>query len=905
MKYYLSLLMALPFIAEASSGYGIEATLQTPLEQETAAGTIVTATFLLTNTTQNKETFLSSLELPPGWTSIPFEEPFFSLEAGETTVQWFAFRVPPNALAGSYPIRYVAQGRDHPSLYTESNFSLRVLGKSILTSHIKKPTNYILAGNSYETIITVTNEGNLTTEVLVTIKEHHNFLLTIKDPLSFFLKPKESKQVRIEVNTPKNLENTTKHFLHISVENTKDPASLQHFSTEVEIFSLQQSKSDKYHTLPVETTFGYGRKNSKVEAFIEQKGKGALSETKNIDFLFRIPFIKQANVDRDLGGAPENGYLHFWDPFIDLYGGDGIYALTPLTLLNRFGTGGSFSITPFPVTLKTLYIKDTSSVPRSAFGGSLSYEPLPLLSFSLSSLQTHFRKKSEQILETKNTTFTNSIMGEFENKNFGSLQAEYADTGGFFSTKKHHQSYYLYSKGNSSYKLWYALQQIYAGSDFVGYYQDTNQSYASLGFPIIKALQGTLSYNKTAYNLQKNISKESAPRNQNAYGGLSYSFPFGLYTSCYYNYLQLKDPLSHLGYETHFLSLNGGISIKKWTFQGIAERGRYSKSQNHSSPHLWQNYQFYTYYQPSPKRQYAIYTQMGCTRLSQTIAWSRIYGLSTAWSAGKHLKLQLMYQFSDQDFSRQYLNSNLQYTFRNNSYLQLKGYWNTGTAESSTAEFLLSYTIPWNLRLRKNKSIGHIQGNISQKNLEQQSTPFPQLVVNCNGMRTLTDDKGNFSFPDLSPGEYHLWLEGVTKNKVTATHLPLSIPIGGGEVVKKNISFEAPATITGTISLFCFEGDTLKKEGVAPRTTLILTSAATQEQVVVLTDTQGSFTFNDLAPGRWLLEVKSSNDIPYHYFEPKELLIDLFPGTKHTPDIKLLPIKRQLRMIDTGTLNSR
>jgi hypothetical protein len=674
MKLYLGLFLLLPFIAEASSGYGIEAVLQTPLEQESEAGTIVTATFLLTNTTQNKETFLSTLELPPGWVTIPFEEPFFSLDAGGTTVQWFAFRIPPNTLAGSYSIRYVAQGREHPSLYTESNFSVRVLKKNLLTTSIQKPPSYILAGKTYETTVTVVNEGNVPAEVDVDIKDHQDFPLTIKSPLTFSLEPKESKQISIKVTTPKELEKTTRHFLHISVENIKDPNSIQYFSTEVEIFPLKQGKPNKYDTLPMKTTLGYGQKNSKTELFIDQSGKGPLSKTKNIDFFFRVPCIKQANIDRDLGGPPENGYLHYWDTLIDLYGGDGVYTLTPLTLLNRFGTGGSFSTKPAPVTFKTLYIKDTSSVPRSNLGGRLSYEPYPKLSLSLSSLQTHYTKKAEKILEDGKNSITNSFLGEFENKKFGTIQAEYADTGGFFATKKHHQSYYLYSRGNTYHKAWYAIQKIYAGPDFSGYYQDTDQTYGSLGIPIAKRLQATLSYNRSAFNLQKNRGKGAAPRNQNAYGGLSYTFPFGLYTSCYYNYLKLKDSLSKQGYQTHFFSLNGGQTIDKWTLQGIVEYGRYSKITTQSQSHSWQNYQFYAYYQPTPRRQYAAYTRMGYTNATQSIQWSRTYGLSSAWSAGKHLKFQLMYQYSSQNLNRQYINSNIQYTFNNKSYLQLKGY---------------------------------------------------------------------------------------------------------------------------------------------------------------------------------------------------------------------------------------
>lgn len=894
-----ALFAVIPFIAYS----GIDVVLQSPLEQESEVGTIVTATFLLTNSSQEEESYIATLELPSGWVSIPFEEPYFLLRPGETRVQWVAFRIPPDALAGLYKIRYIVQGRDHPSLYNESDFLLRVPKKSLFTTSIKTP-NYIIAGNSYETVLTVVNEGNTDEEIEVKVKEYAGFRTQIKDPAVFTLRPKESKCIRIETQTKITLEDTTKHFLHISVQNTLDPNSIQHISAETEIFPIKKSKLQRYHTIPMETTFGYGKKNNKTEGFVEQSGKGTLDNQKNIDFFFRIPVIKQANIDRDLGGLPENGYLHIWDSLIDLYGGDGVYALTPLILLGRFGKGASLGFNPIPVSFKALYVKDTSSVPMTAFGGSMSYEPFSFLSVTFSSLRSAFPKKSEIILDTGSRAYTHSLTSEFENKKIGSLQLDYANTGNFFSPEKHKSAYYIYSKSNYFKGFWYALQQIYAEPDFVGYYQDTNQSYASLGFPIIKKMQGTLSYNKTAYNLEKNDERGSSPRSQSAYGGFSYSFPFGLYTSLYGNYLTFKDYFSDLGYQTQFLSLNGGQTIKKWTLQGILEYGSYHTMPGHSLTSTWQNYQFYTYFQPSPKRQYAAYTRIGYTWQFQKLKWARIYGLSSAWNLGRHLNLQLMYQFSDQSYSRQYLNTNIRYTFNNKSYATLKGYWNVDTIQGSTLEFLFSYTIPWNLPVKKNKSIGHIKGQVTQKEAYGEDVPYSQLVVNCNGTRTLTDEKGNFTFPDLSPGTYHLWTDGNTKNKVSSTTLPLAIPISGGEVIQTKIRFDHPCKVIGTILMFSLWDNALRQEGAVSQVTLVLTSAATGERVIRTTNDMGSFSFEDLAPGRWLLEVLSNTIPPYHYFEPKELLIDLFPGAVHTAEIKLLPIKRQLRMIDAGTIHS-
>lgn len=106
--------------------------------QEVEAGTIVTATFFATNITEEKRTFSVKVELPPGWETLPFEEPFITLEPKESSLQWLVFRVPPNALAGSYPITYILQEREDPSLISQTTFSVEVLPKSSITSVLDK-----------------------------------------------------------------------------------------------------------------------------------------------------------------------------------------------------------------------------------------------------------------------------------------------------------------------------------------------------------------------------------------------------------------------------------------------------------------------------------------------------------------------------------------------------------------------------------------------------------------------------------------------------------------------------------------------------------------------------------------------------------------------------------------------
>jgi hypothetical protein len=507
------------------------------------------------------------------------------------------------------------------------------------------------------------------------------------------------------------------------------------------------------------------------------------------------------NVDRDLGGLPENAYLHYWDSFFDIYGGDSVYTLTPLTMLNRFGRGASLSMEPSPISIKSLYIQDTSSVPQTAVGGGLSYAPIKPLTLSASILKNSFTHKSETILLTPKHATSHSLLGVFNHEKLGEHTGEYAKTGALFGSSEQNRSYYLYSRASPSQDIWHALQAIYAQPKFVGYYQDTKQLYGSIGFPVVQRLQGSLSYNNIAYNLKSNPLEGSAPRNQNIYGGLSYSFPSGLYTALYYNFVHSKDSLSGLGYQTHYTSLNGGKSFQHWTFQGILEYGNYRDFLSVIPERTWQSYQIYAYYQPTARQQYAVYTRIGYNVFSSEIEWARIYGCSSSWSTPHSLKLQLLYEYTDQTQWRSYLNSRIEYTLNNKQIFALQGYVNKQAQQKSVLEFLFSYTIPWGLPLRKKPPKSSLHGKVFIQNIDQQENPYQSLLVHCNGMRTVTDKKGNFEFPQLTPGDYHIWTDSSSEQWVSAQPLPMTIPINAGEQKEIRITFTHPASLQGEILL--------------------------------------------------------------------------------------------------------
>ena len=67
-----------------------------------------------------------------------------------------------------------------------------------------------------------------------------------------------------------------------------------------------------------------------------------------------------------------------------------------------------------------------------------------------------------------------------------------------------------------------------------------------------------------------------------------------------------------------------------------------------------------------------------------------------------------------------------------------------------------------------------------------------------------------------------------------------------------------------------------------------------------VTDEKGRFWFEELQPGRWTLKVDKERLPEYHYCEREQFDFELSPGGGETLDIRVLPRKRTVRIIQEG-----
>jgi len=918
-------LLVLFSLSPLNANNDLDIKLQTPFVLESDPGKILTASFQITNNTKHKEDFLAKVELPQGWQTIPFEQVRFSIKPGKKSIQILAIKVPQNYPSGQYTIRYYISGIENPSISRIQEFIVFVLPREQIQSFMTSSKRFVQASESYSATLQIVNNGNIASNISVNVKENLNFPIKI-DTRSFTLEPKESKTVTIDVKTKVKSKKIKKHILKAEIiTDAKKPIKIKH-RTQVEVFPLLNEKFDPYFYLPAELTWGYGLKNSKNQLYMQLAGRGFLDEdkTKNIDFYGLFAPIHQTNIYREFGGVPERAFIHYWDPLVDVYAGDGVYSLTYLTMRYRFGAGASFTCSPGPFQAGALFVNDNSSVPRTNWGAFVDFIPNEYFNIKGTFMQTYLTNHSQCILMKEKNTSTGSICANFSTGKPFTVESEYAVTFDGKGSLKNKSAYHLRTFGRIKKDIAYGFEKVVARPNFVGYYNDNDIFTASLNLPLFKNCNGYCSYNSTKSHLENTITNPLTKTRTNIIG-LIYSYSPTFYTNLAYNEALHQENFS--SQKTHFGSLNIGINYNQWTIQAITELGAQRNLFDKLQKKFWNNYQLYLYFQVTDSFRYSLYTRLGNPLFSERIQAHYTYGNSLSWQCSSQLNLQLLYEYTitQPHQVRKYFNGSISYRFNNGHKFSFKSYFYDYRKEKKNYAFLASYTIPFKLPVSKKKSVSGLSGKIHRTTTDLSNG---KILVNCNGNRTLTNEKGEFSFPHLKSGSYNLWVEEADEDLIFQDSYPLQVCLEEGEMKQVELQMVKGSKVSGSIQEFAFKTDQhnlqeteliqkglnlvnndLSSISYQPNKNINsaiveLKSETTQQIYKEISDDQGFFSFEKLPPGKYTLSFSNIKIPAHHYLEQQEFTLELFSGDSKEIHAKILPKMRTIRMIDDGIPNT-
>lgn len=920
VKILIFFLFLLPIsLLYSDGGYGIDIFMQSPKVIQRRPQEIFSAAFVVQNNSDKQDNFVQKIEAPDGFETIPMQLPTINLRPGQQTVEMFAIKIPDFAKPGVYEITYSLQGGSNPSLLGSATLTLEVLPVQSLEATLRSSQKHVFEGKSYTPELQIINLGNEKKKIALEITSSVGSQIEQSPKGPYTIAPSETLTIDLKVKVPKDVPEGRKDFLQCRVidANTKVMLANHTLLTNVIVKGAGSDRFSKYNLIPTTATTVAGFQNGKKSVFINVQGSGALNkeQTESISYLFRIPIIQHTSVYRQLGGIPEKYYLSYRNPYFDLYGGDGVYQLTPLTITSRFGRGGSVACKTPKMEIGGLGVAHSSAVPQTEFGAYLRATPLEGLGIQGSYYNTKGRVRTTKIVDKDKANIL-SISADYYLKEFVRLQVEYAHSDvekGDLSA----QGFFIQSRGKPHKKVWYTFQKIYAPLGFFGYYNNQSQANASLGILITDRINILGSYQTYNLNLSKSREYETANKITRYLGEMTIATPIGMYISASYNTYSLRDFLSIGGYKTNYGSLRLSQTLKWFSMQAIADVGSYKSRYKDSLDRTWQNYSLYTYYRYKGMM-YAIYGKWGYLVNLFSINWNQTYGASVNWNFDRfNLRFTYEQAHNKQALTRQYYLAKMSYRFKNKHVLDLYGNILKNFKLENIYRVMVSYKVPFGVPLGKNKERTKIQGRayVQDRDIIR---PMANAIITCNEYQTKTNRKGKYEFEYIPEGSYLLGMEDPVDGYISEEILPKEISMKEKQRVTYDIAFKRPSMLSGEIAYYgidagkegmtelektqkAFEnldesGKFSKLGGAVANLTFICKK--TKEIIEVRSSAKGVFNLQNLRAGEYKVRVAMEGLSNSYQIEHQEFDIDLLPGEERYLNLRVIPVKRSLKLME-------
>lgn len=927
-------------------GQGIQITAARDFIREVTPGKTLTGSFLVTNTGSRTETLIDELQVPPGWKKIIPQTPApFTLNAGEQKARIIAFSISPNAPAGSYRVTYAAHSTRDPGVFGSRSLVVGVKPVHKIEIDVAEKPEFVVAGNPFTVRFRVMNRGNSASSIKMDIRGNMKYPV-VPEQTALDLAAGQSELVTVTVTTDNELKRKETYVLTISAvtKNVQGDAGTVTKNAVIFILPGTPEPVDLYHRVPAKLSMTGSARDGEHAGQIELAGGGDIDEqgNKRIEFLFRNPDLQ----DKNIFGLRDEYRLNYYTDNLDILTGDQGYSLSPLTEQSRYGRGGEVNFRSPTTGAGVFYLETQDQSPQvTEGGGHLFYKPTDLLGFKANFLH----KETNLSADTPESTRLYSIQTSTAWDRHLALDLEYGVSDNSGVTQTTGNSYNIDLRGELK-KARFAIEKTYADPHFFGYFHDSDYTTGALFFPIYRQLMGNISYRSYQNNLDLNPLLGSATDEESFRGGINLPLPTGTHLSLAYEDFQKKDRMTgfnQFNFQERFFTLGIGQSFKRASLQCYMNKGVMDNNLTGSRNTPVSNYSIYASFYPTAWQAYSLYGRTGQDLYNDNPQRSKSAGVTGTWRY-KQANLNLNYQINEvttDTYQRtndpmvnfdgstttfsgrtEVLLSSLNYTLQNDHIFSIRGYWinnrNEGGSFQETS-FLLSYTIPLGIPVKKKKGIGGIRGTV----LDGQGKPLQQVVVEVGGLTAVTDNAGNFTFPGFKPGTYYLGVAqgSIGMGRITSEKTPRPIEVRGGETSQVSIRITPSCRVTGRLSLREPDSDgnvrtemkqdpagkfSLKgQEGVADKdksalklVNILVEISRGEESIRQVTDDKGRFSFYDLRPGIWAVKVAADNLPAYHYVEKESYQVELKGGEEQVIDIQVLPRVRKIQMIDEGQI---
>lgn len=868
---------------------------------DASPGQIVTASVVVANRGAEEQDFNERLTLPEGCVKVAPADLPFSLAAGAQTVRLLAIQIPTTMAAGRFSFTYAVQGRRDPSATASIELDVRVAAIDGLELIIDPRTDPILAGDNYAIRGRVTNRGNSPVPLRLTWRSSLDYRVS-SSVSSFTLAAGASQEILCRVATDKNLARRASHAVTFDISGTSTSGKILSASraSVVELIPLMSGNRDPFHYLPMQLKLTALADSSYGLQFqAELAGAGSLDEAgkHRVDFIFRGPDIQNTNF---FGEHDEYGLSYHGEKW-DVQLGDRIYELSPLTERRGFGRGAGFSFRSGATSTGAFYMTTLRRQKNTEeLGAFIRHEVSHGFSF-----QGNFLRKWGGDDPTRNALPQNIATLETHLRHGRAIDLRVEAGVSRSDSGKTDYAVRAEARGQLFGRLDYAVEHTYAGPNFHGYDSDTRNTYASAVLPLTDQWRAHASLSIYSGNLDLNPERSTVVNRENSWdAGLSYKPDARTDLSLDWRHVSRNDVLEPAAYDftEDSARLGVGRNFGRIQMQSFLDLGTLdNRVTGESGP--FQRYSTYLTWQPTPRQGYSIFGVYGPSASTGSMEKSLNAGVSANWQVRDNLSTNVSYarnQYDNLDGSEQdQAMASLRYRCPNKDEIAIIGRWNhRASQKENESAVMVTFTRPLSVAVSRKTSIGSLRGRLTES-----GTGIARAVITAGEDFAVTDSTGEFEFPALKPGacELRVLNDSLSPALVISTPLPMKVRVRSAQTTRVELQAVKAATVSVRLAVFApASAGTFKETGGLEAGVVELVRGS--DVLPAQTDRLGNITFDRVPCGPWTLRVRDTRLPERHFVEQPEQSFVLQSGEAKKIEVRILPRKRTIQMIDQGSI---
>ncbi|MBU1700957.1 MAG: carboxypeptidase-like regulatory domain-containing protein [Candidatus Eisenbacteria bacterium] len=288
-------------------------------------------------------------------------------------------------------------------------------------------------------------------------------------------------------------------------------------------------------------------------------------------------------------------------------------------------------------------------------------------------------------------------------------------------------------------------------------------------------------------------------------------------------------------------------------------------------------------------------------------------GGSLTWYRSQGAGIQLGYQFQEvKDKTRHQTDIEAWWNIAGASTLRLRTRFREGPGGLNEYAAMLGFDVMFGFPVAPRGNLGGIRGRVFDAQRENRPG-LAGVVVRVDEHATVTGENGEFSVSGLSAGRHLVDadLRTIGLSRLIIGQTPIRAEVVGNEKLHLDLAVSDAGSVIGAVIDAHSEADTTNAiqwgmEGTHPNLSGILIELSDENtRRVALTDRNGRFRFQRVAPGAWRLWIDASSLPSFHLFDQCSYDVNVAAGQtveenfhvrRQQRDIKFLAKQSMLRL---------